>query len=755
MIANRARRRSGLEVGIPLVLFLLALVLRLYRLGSESLWLDEADLWRQATRPWRWILLDFLRPGQSGPLYVAFMGAWVRILGDSEVLLRLPSALAGAAAVPLLWRLLRPLGAGRAGAAALLLALSPGLLWHSQEAKMYAPLVALLLAAALAYRRAWAEGSRRRWGAFAAWGLAAALTHPFALPVLAAFLLHALATGRRPRLSRRSWALLSLPFLATAAWVLPVLLRGRLAGNWQQGVPVDELLRRTLVAFFLFDDRLAFPLPQGVLLLLPVLLAVLGLVAGRAPRELRAFLGLWLLLPLGAALLLNLRLGIFQPRYLLEILPPLLSLTVLGMERLLPRRAPLVLPLFVLLWTLLTAPALRDGVYGETAWREQWREAVEALVARFDPERDRILVHPGYLISPLRYYGRDLPEEALVTLTPLPKTGFNDRQMTWELNQGFWGAWRGWVLTAPEHAAVEDPEGRVLNWFFWNTLPFYAGHWNGVRLYGYHFNGPHREVGEEGVAPPHPAEGGRGGPVQLLGAVLPQGPLYGGRYAPLALSFRWPEGPPSVGWTWTLRLEDEGGRVWRSWTEPPFGGLLRPDRWGHRAYRRERYLDWHDLLLPPGLPPGRYRWTVRLNGGTPIPLGESWVGGTAPDPRLPEDLWRADAGALPRGWGLPWRRREAPFYLAGWRPEEGGIQVLWRGRGRWRLGVRVGAAEATVELTSDDDGWHLTPVPLPAGADPVREGMVLELEDVGGRPWRWLAGRNPRTKPALAWPPLP
>ncbi len=128
----------------------LALGLRLWGIGDKSIWLDEAWSWRAA----RLSLPDMVEwTGQDKhpPLYYAVLHFWTAVFGDSEAMLRAPSAIASAAAVVLLatvgWRrggLLLGLLAG------FVLAVNPTHVEYAQEARMYPLAGALALASTVA-----------------------------------------------------------------------------------------------------------------------------------------------------------------------------------------------------------------------------------------------------------------------------------------------------------------------------------------------------------------------------------------------------------------------------------------------------------------------------------------------------------------------------------------------------------------------------------------------------------------------------
>lgn len=122
----------------------LAFGLALYRLGHDSLWLDEITTWQ-------WAHLPFARIRAAAainyhpPLYFQFMHEWIRVGASppDEFWLRLPSAFFFAWTVPVVYLTGRILaGSRRAGVyAAFLAATFPFLLHYGQEARAYAMLM--------------------------------------------------------------------------------------------------------------------------------------------------------------------------------------------------------------------------------------------------------------------------------------------------------------------------------------------------------------------------------------------------------------------------------------------------------------------------------------------------------------------------------------------------------------------------------------------------------------------------------------
>jgi len=142
------------------LLVVLAAVLRFFRLDYQSLWVDEILSIQKA----RVILTDGLDAGlfyAHGPLFFYILAA---ILPDtpSEIILRLPSAIFGTAAVVVTYflgkRFIGPQGGLVAG---LLLAISPFAVWYSQEAR-YGSLFILMAALSILFAHRYFEDGRRR-----------------------------------------------------------------------------------------------------------------------------------------------------------------------------------------------------------------------------------------------------------------------------------------------------------------------------------------------------------------------------------------------------------------------------------------------------------------------------------------------------------------------------------------------------------------------------------------------------------------
>ena len=134
-------RDGGLRVR-KLWLFLLltllaAAFLRFYGLDRWSFWTDE--LYTMLKAPTLRIISEGIPDDQHPPLYLILVH-YLLLVGDGEIWLRLPSAIAGFLAIPFMYRTAVLLGNERWGLlTAVLFTFSPLLIWYAREARMYGP----------------------------------------------------------------------------------------------------------------------------------------------------------------------------------------------------------------------------------------------------------------------------------------------------------------------------------------------------------------------------------------------------------------------------------------------------------------------------------------------------------------------------------------------------------------------------------------------------------------------------------------
>jgi mannosyltransferase len=155
--------------------------LRFATISSQSYWFDEASTVHE-THLSLGALLHVTHVSESTPpLYFVLAWLWAKVFGAGEVGLRSLSALAGVAAIPITYACGRELASRRAGlAAAAIAAVSPFMIWYSQEARAYMLFGAFCGASFLFFARALRRATRRDLTWWAVFSALALTTHFFA-----------------------------------------------------------------------------------------------------------------------------------------------------------------------------------------------------------------------------------------------------------------------------------------------------------------------------------------------------------------------------------------------------------------------------------------------------------------------------------------------------------------------------------------------------------------------------------------------
>ena len=135
--------RRLLFMWLALAILLLAAAARFYRLGAQSLWVDEGIAYAHSLRSLP-ELIPLLQRNVHAPAYFALLGLWEDAAGASEFSLRFLSAFFSVISVAWTYALGKRLFHPIAGlAAAAFVALNSFSVYYAQEARMYAMLAAV------------------------------------------------------------------------------------------------------------------------------------------------------------------------------------------------------------------------------------------------------------------------------------------------------------------------------------------------------------------------------------------------------------------------------------------------------------------------------------------------------------------------------------------------------------------------------------------------------------------------------------
>lgn len=390
-------------------LLLLALLVNVVHLGSKSMVLDECASAAYARADRIELIHVLVRSDPNMSLYYVLLNFWVRVFGDSEAALRVPSALFGALTVPAFYLLGRRLFGATAGlVAGLLLALNPFMVRYAQTARSYSLLALLITLSSIFFVREIEQPSRsNRIGYVITSGLAF-YAHYFAAYVLAAHMLTILAVKRRSALTRTWLGVAAAILLACAPEALIVYHSGGVREHlgWVPPASVSD------VGLILFD----FAGRRRLLLVLPLAGGCYALAL--AWRERRAWpvelVALWLLVPMALSFWASLVQPMFITRYLIICVPALILLGVAGIARL---RPPIVAAAVAALLVWSSATGLAAYYAGETP--ENWRDATRHVLAS-TVDGDGAVFVPNWAYSPFAYYARQSGVAGPVNLDAQP-----------------------------------------------------------------------------------------------------------------------------------------------------------------------------------------------------------------------------------------------------------------------------------------------------------------------------------------------
>ncbi len=407
---------------------LVALALRLFHLGHQSLWIDEIFSWRAAAPHGGLDWGDFFR-NTHGPLIAALSHEQIRLLGDSEWALRLPFALATVALVPATAFLARRVAGPRAFLwGAWIAALSPLVTWYGQEMRNYAfafLFSCLAYTATFAYRESGRLGDLARLALWCFLGSLTNLNVALLMPVLFGALILSPPPGRGrfgpPLLALAAIALLVSPWFLHYAGLLEfhrlvpgrealpdeAPLRGATTYSWQ-AIPYTFFVFS--VGYTLGPALRALHEHEGFAALRPYLvpIAATGLVfggvalAGAWSLRRRKFTFLLVLASFVAPIALVTYFALmnfktYNPRYISSALPMWFVLLAAGFVAL-PVRLRILAATAAL---LLCVASLRNHYFDETYGKDDFKHAA-ALLRREASPSDSVVVAGGY--APIEYY---------------------------------------------------------------------------------------------------------------------------------------------------------------------------------------------------------------------------------------------------------------------------------------------------------------------------------------------------------------
>jgi mannosyltransferase len=409
---GKSVRALFLQPWLPIVLILLlATVLRLYQLGTESLWVDEFHSLRA---------VEDLR-FNFRVLYFALLRVWMTF-GMSDAWLRGLSVIFGVGSVFLIYQLGYHL-VGRATGliSAFVIAVSPLFIFHSQEVRMYMLSTFLTMAGTLALVIIF---NRPSITLFCTWLVARVLaiyTTPINLLLILPDIILIFFNFRKQRrifiTALGGISILGILFLPVAFRFVNASKAFLSRADTLPTTSAAEILGQLPAATVYWPMR---QLPNNLMWLYGlwglVLLFSLGFLIFNKGRSNRLnWLAAWAFLPPGILLIVSSTIGdIWTPRYLLLSTPYFIILFAAGFVRIWKWNRIVAFGI-----TIIYALTLSLGIfhYYSEIKVTNWRGAVQTISAQ-EQEGDRILVSSDFMKNIVfdHYYSGSIPVEVVESL---------------------------------------------------------------------------------------------------------------------------------------------------------------------------------------------------------------------------------------------------------------------------------------------------------------------------------------------------
>ncbi len=619
------RGQLAILIGIVLGGF----ALRLYRLGYQSIWYDEAVSLHLAARS-----LSALTAHTAGdihpPLYYYLLHFWIRAAGSSELAAAFLSLIFGVLLIPLVYHLARRLYNPAVGLlAAGAVALSPYNIWYSQEIRMYTLGACLGLMTLHYLLKLWQGADLRPWVGYvlsAALGLYVLYYFAFLLIFINLYAVCWIAARRRPRKWIRKWILAQLAVVLLYLPWLPIALRQAL------DPPVPPWRAFTSLWTVVVESWSALALGQSVspgavwpVLLFIAVIYILGLLR-RSPGS-----GLLLGYTFGPVALIYLAsfwTPLFHVRYVFTYSPAFYILLAAGLAWL-AERSRLLAVLGAAIVVVASGYSFYRFHFDSQYASDDYRAAVTRIAQGYRPG-DAVLVNAGYVYPAFLYYYRgddDIAwqgrlvdyaatgQEGLVILQTgslggdpglgwgNPASDFyatGEEETAQALERVFAAHPRLWMLRA--YDTVVDEGGFVRAWLDEHGLKFedqvFSGESN-IRVQGY--------LTHRAPFPTHTLDLSLDDELSLAGYGGELNSVAAGEALDLALYWN-PRLAPKRDYHVVGGLFGPEGRLWAQVDEVPLGPLYGPARWAVGQVVRHPLR----LTVPPGTPPGPYELKVGM-----------------------------------------------------------------------------------------------------------------------------------------------
>ncbi|MGB7787727.1 glycosyltransferase family 39 protein [Methanoregula sp.] len=451
--------RNSRYVQLLSCLTLIGFFLRFYHLGFNSLWLDEASTYTFAsmTLPGIW---QATTSGEFNPPLFYWMEHLMLALGNNEVILRFIPALLGGLTVPLVYSAGKEFVDRNVGIiAAAACAFSPFLIYYSQEARAYSVMLFFVIFAMVFFLRALKTDDTKDWVLFGVLSALAFWSHFYALVIIGALVLYALAVKLTSL--RKDIGSIKPMIIAGAVFVvvcLPLILvtiqlfAKRTASAPTFGIQGLGIISETFQQISGFSD---------LAMILFLILFIVGICqAFLIDKNKGLFLVSLTVLTFVISYFLSYKIPM-EPRYLIFLTPVFFIGIALCYKPLWNLfRNPAVIYGLMVLVVIVGAPVLVNMYSGYT--KDDWRGFAGQVQQATNPG-DFVVLIPGYISQPFNYYYSNTSDRTFeygaYTAADL------DAIAAQKTNNTIYYIITGDIMSA-------DPKGDAIAWLNNNTKPY-------------------------------------------------------------------------------------------------------------------------------------------------------------------------------------------------------------------------------------------------------------------------------------------
>lgn len=430
------------DLGLPLfMIFLVGVFLRLYRISYQSLWADEITTYTQSGHT---VFNIFFHPlTLIDPPFHPILIKFLHLFGNGELLIRLPSAIAGILSIPIMYFLVRELSslsqrdttvektvydAGKILilTTVLLFSISPFHVYLSQEARAFSILIFFTLLSTLLFLKF----IRSEKLGYLFWYIITS-TVSFYFHCLIAFIfisnnLFLMIFFKKYKHLWKTWFLSQVIHFILLTPYFYITINGFYAYfsqslGWELEKP-RSLFENiwtigTILLWFSHGGSLNFGWsPHHIqesdylfrfLIKIPFLLIflpliIMGLFNLRKRSQNSLFILLWFFTPFIMVFLLSFKINWLMDRHLVTALPPFILILSLGLESIKNKG---IKYLSLGLVSLLCIVSLGNYYFNGDYRKEPWRE-VAAFVDKHFQEGDIVFIHAPHIKPCFEYYSK-------------------------------------------------------------------------------------------------------------------------------------------------------------------------------------------------------------------------------------------------------------------------------------------------------------------------------------------------------------